>query len=268
MRRRHLTIAALAAAALAAGCASIDTLDRLGQAPWTPMAVAAWPGAPEGPFRAAEGERVLTQHLAPALLVTLEDEARPIGLRAPAAVAAGTSLFGVVDARGMTRYCAPDEDGNGRITCFEDVDGDSVFDRAWSGTAHDDFTLTVRRWNGSRALAAPAPYAPAAFAPDLNRQVAVRYLGRSRELYGFALQVGGPGSFADVSWTAPAAWVAPDAEGVVAFAGARFRVLETSRRGGVIYGLEAPLAAQPVTLQVSTATRTLDTLVMSENPRG
>jgi hypothetical protein len=261
MRRRFMGLAALVAGIAATGCA---TIENLAFTTWTPMLVAEWTTPPDGPFRAREGDRILTQYLTPSLVVRLEDDARPLGFRAPAAADAGARLFGVVDSRGVTRYCAA---GQGRqLTCYEDSDGDSKFDRAWSAVAHDDFALSVRRWTGRRALAVPASYVGSDPLAGPHQQVAIRYLGRSRDRYGFALQVGGPDAFADVAWTDRAAWIAPNAEGALEFAGARLTVLDTSRRGDLIYSLQSAMNAGPLTLQVSTATRTLDSLVVLEAP--
>jgi hypothetical protein len=260
MSRRLKSLGALAAGLTVAGCV---TIENLGYAPFTPMLVAAWSGAPDGPYRAREGERILTQYLTPALVATLEDDARPLGVRAPDEVDAGARLFGVVDASGATRYCAPADDG---LACFEDVDGDSTFDRVWTAAAHGEFGLSVRRWTGRRALAAPARFVRSDPLAGPHQQVAIRYLGRSRDRLGFTLQVGGPDAFTDVAWSSRAAWLTPDADGAVEFAGARLTVLETARSGDLIYRLESAMESRPMTLQVSTATRTLDSLVMLETP--
>lgn len=268
MRRLLILLSLAAATTGASACASFDSLGSFAAAPWTPMTVADWPAAPEGPFRAQAGERMLTQRLSPALSAVLLEDARPLGVRAPEPALAGARLFGVKDEQGETRYCVAPEPGEPThaLTCLEDVDGDGAFDIAWSASPHPDFALSVARWSNRRALVSPARFGAAPAATTPQEQVAIRYLGRTGARYGFALQVGGADGFTDVTWSARAAWLAPDADGVIEFAGARIAILAAPRQGGLIYRLDCAMTPGPLTLQVSTAARTFGALVALESP--
>jgi hypothetical protein len=257
--RRKLIALMLAGAALTGGCAT--TVENFGETPWTPMTVADWSSAPEGPFRAAEGDRILTQYLIPSRAVTLLDEPRVLG-PASARVSAGDRLFSVVGDGGVSRFCSA---GAIELLCFEDVNGDGAFERAWTAAAHPSFPMAVRRWTDRRGLAAPVRFSEADPFEGPRRQIAIRYLGRTRTAFGFALQVGGPDDFSDIAWTSRTAWIAPDETGAIEFAGARITVLETDDER-IVYRLQSAMAPAPLTLQVSTATRTLDALVALEGP--
>jgi len=148
-------------AVAATGCVS---LQNIGEAPVTPMRIIAWDDVPEGPFQANTGDRVITQYLAPRILVELETDAVGFGPRAPQAVNRGVYLFGVIDERGVTRYCVePDARGASvaelSMTCFEDRDNDGSFDHGLIAASCDGpFKLAVRRWISDFELVEPAAY--------------------------------------------------------------------------------------------------------------
>jgi len=254
----------LGVAVAATGCVS---LQNVGEAPVTPMRIVARDDVPEGPYQANAGDRVITQYLTPRILVELEADAVGFGPRAPRPVSQGSRLFGVVDDRGVTRYCAePGARGASMaelsMTCFEDRDGDGSFEHGLIAASCDGpFKLAVRRWIGSFELTEPVPYHQADTASGPMAQVGLAYLGHSATgRYGFGLQVGGPDRWEDISATSSSAWLTRTEGALFEVAGANFEVIQRSASGAITYRITSGLDGIPVNLQVSTASRTLGEL--------
>lgn len=252
----------LGVAAVTAGCVSLQSI---GEPPVTPLRIIAWDGAPEGPYEAHVGDRLVTQYVTPRLLVTLDENLVSIGARAPLPIAKGTTLFGVVDERGGERYCTSVDD-DVALACFEDSDHDGSFDRGYSAAGSTGaFTLAVRRWTGRFDIVGDAPYRQADAASGPLAQIGLAYLGRSvGGRYGFGLEVGGPDGWAALPTSTT--WLKRDGRAAFDVAGAAFEVTRRNRDNAIVYRLDSALAGDDVTLHVSTASRTMGDIALY--PRG